>query len=256
LNVYNSAGPGTYTTNNLTPCVFWYQGSTLVASQNIVCGPTTGTTYSNSAVTATLTLNNISSANSGSYAVVATNFWGSVTSSPVALSVTGSGFAPVIVTNPPTALALLVGQGTAISVTATGTPPMSFQWRLNGTNLANGGGYGGVLTNALTLTSVNLTNNGNYTVAITNNAGAITSSVAALNVALPPSVMAGSGTPGTVQFNANTITGLTYVVEMATNLSGPAWIPLETNNTGLSGAITFQTNTASGPNVFYRLWFP
>ncbi len=256
LNVYNSSGPGTYMTNNTAPCVFWYQGSTLVAAQNYVCGPTTGTAYSNSAVNATFTLNNASLANAGNYVVLATNFWGSVTSSPVLLSVASSAYAPVITTNPPAASALLVGQSSAISVTATGTPPLSYQWRLGGTNLANGGIYGGALTNILMLTSVGTGSSGNYTVAITNSAGAVTSSVAALNIALPPSMTVGSAAPGTIQFSANTITGLTYVVETATNLSGSSWMPLQTNSTGLSGAVTFQTNTTSGPSMFYRLFFP
>ena len=257
LNVYNgSGGTGGYSTNNTAPCVFWYQGSTLVAAQNYVCGPTTGTAYSNSAVNATFTLNNASPANAGNYVVVATNFWGSVTSSPVLLSVASSAYAPVITTNPPAVFALLVGQSSAISVTATGTPPLSYQWRLGGTNLANGGIYGGALTNILMLTSVGTGSSGNYTVAITNSAGAVTSSVAALNIALPPSITVASATPGTIQFSANTITGLTYVVETATNLSDPSWIPLQTNSTGLSGAVTFQTNTTSGPSMFYRLFFP
>ena len=256
LNVYNSAGPGTYVTNNVAPSVFWYQGSTLLAAQNYVCGPTTGTTYTNSAVNATLTLNSVSSANEGSYIVVATNFWGSVTSSPVALSVASSAYAPVITTNPPAAFSLLTGQSAAFSVTVTGTPPIFYQWRLGGANLTNGGIYDGVFTNTLTLASVNPGAGGNYTVAVTNFSGAVTSSVAAVNIALPPPVTASPGALGTVQFSANTITGLTYVVEQATNLAPPVWTPLQTNNTGLSGTISFQTNTAGGPSVFYRLRFP
>jgi hypothetical protein len=256
LDVFNYGGPGTYVTNSGTPCVFWYQNGSLVAAQSYVCGPTTATTYSNSAVNATLTLNGITSANAGSYVVVATNYWGSITSSPVALSVTSSANPPVITTNPPAALALLAGQSSAISVTVTGTPPFSYQWRKGGTNLTNGGVYGGVLTNTLTLNSVTTGNSGSYTVAITNSAGAITSSVTTVSIALPPSVTASAGTPGIFQLNGNTSTGLTYVVQMATNLTGAAWSPVQTNNTGLSGTISFQTNTASGPNQFYRLTFP
>ena len=145
LNVYNGAGGnGGYSTNNVTPCVFWFQGANLVAAQNYVLGPTSGTTYSNSAVTAALTLNNVAATNAGNYSVLVTNFWGSVTSSPVALSVASSAYPPGITTNPPAALSLLAGQSSAISVTVTGTPPFSYQWRDGGANLANGGVYGGV----------------------------------------------------------------------------------------------------------------
>jgi hypothetical protein len=103
---------------------------------------------------------------------------------------------------------------------------------------------------------VNPTNAGNYTVAITNVAGAVTSSVAAVNIALPPSLTTSAGTPGAIQLSATTVTGLTYIVEATTNLVAPAWLPLQTNNTGVSGAINFQTNTTSGPNTFFRLIFP
>ncbi len=220
LNVYNGAGGnGSYSTNNGVPCVFWYQGTNLVAAQNYVLGPTSGTAYSNSAVTAALTLNNVSPANAGNYTVVATNFWGSVTSSPVALLIASSANPPGITTNPPAALSLLAGQSSTISVTVTGTPPYFFQWRDGGTNLANGGVYGGVFTNTLTLKAATTNNSGNYTVAITNAAGAVTSSVSALSIVLPPQLTSVAGSPGNFQFNANTITGLDYVVLTATNLA-------------------------------------
>ncbi len=259
LNVYNPYGGtsgASYVTNAVTPCVFWYQNGSLVAAQNYVLGPTSSSTYSNTAVNATLTLNNVTSANAGNYTVVATNFWGSVTSGPVALSVASSGYPPVITTNVPAALSLLAGQSSIISVTVTGTPPISYQWQRNGTSLANSGAYAGVSTNALTLTSVSTNNGGNYSVAITNNAGAVTSSVVMVSIALPPSLVAGTGTPGQLQLSANTLTGLTYVVQMSTNLAAPVWTPVLTNGTGQTGTIIFLTNTTSSPNQFYQLKFP
>jgi len=73
---------------------------------------------------------------------------------------------------------------------------------------------------------------------------------------LPPSLNLTSGTPGTIQFNANSITGLTYVVQLTTNLVNPAWVSIRTNNTGNGGAIYFQTNTTGATVQFYRLLFP
>jgi hypothetical protein len=255
LNVYNGAGgAGSFVTNNSIPCVFWYQNGSLVAAQNYVCGPTTSTAYSNSFVNAALTLNNTSSTNNGNYTVVATNYWGSITSSPVALTVTASSSAPVVTTNPPPSLALLAGQSAVISMTATGTPPLSYQWRKDSINLANGGVYGGVFTNLMTLTAVATTNTGNYSVAISNSGGAVTSSVAAVSIALPPQ-LAATGSSGNVQFNANTITDLTYIVQMATNLTSSDWSSIQTNSTGATGIINFQTNTTAAPFEFFRLKF-
>jgi hypothetical protein len=255
LNYYNP-GSGGYQTSSV-PCLFWYQnGTNLVASQIVTNNPTTSTTYSNTFASASLTLSNVSATNSGNYAVVATNFWGSTTSSPVALSVVSSATPPVITANPPAALSLLAGQSATLNVTATGTPTLYYQWFFGGANLANGGVYGGVQTNALTLTSATVSNSGNYTVVITNTAGAVTSSVASLNIVPPPSISSGIASPGNILVNASTITGLTYVVESATNLAAPVWVPVVTNNTGNGGAVSFQTNAINGAAGFYRLRFP
>ena len=256
LDVYNPGG-GNPIKTNATPCVFWYRDATLVASQIFTNGPTSGATYTNLVVFPSLTLNNVTGANAGSYTVVATNFWGSVTSSPTVLSVTGGGgTAPSITVPPPANLGLLAGQSSAIRVTATGTAPLAYQWRKASANLADGGVFGGVLTSNLTLTAVVTGNAGNYDVVITNSSGAITSSITTLIVSPPPSLGASAISPGNIQLSGNTVTGLTYVVQRSTNLASPSWIPIRTNNTGVSGAISFQTNSTSAPNAFYRLTFP
>ncbi|MDR3460546.1 MAG: immunoglobulin domain-containing protein [Verrucomicrobiae bacterium] len=243
-------------TNGGVPGVFWYRDSTLLAAQVFTNGPVSGTTFTNWAFFTSLTLSNVTTANAGNYTVVATNYWGSTTSSPVALSVTSSGFAPGISAQPPAGLALLAGQSSIISVTVTGTPPLSYQWRKGGVGLAEGGVYGGTATNLLTLTAVGTGNAGNYSVAITNSTGAVTSSVTAVSVSAPPTLAAASDGPGSLQLSGSTATGLTYVVLSATNLANAGWIPVVTNNTGPAGTISFQTNTAGGPQNFYRLKFP
>ena len=102
-------------------------------------------------------------------------------------------------------------------------------------------------TNILTLTDVGTGNSGNYTVAITNSTGAVTSSITAVDVSLPPTLATGSGSPGALHLSGNTATDINYVVQSTTNLSSTVWIPVVTNNTGPTGAISFQTNTTSGP---------
>jgi hypothetical protein len=256
LNVYNGAGgTGGFVTNSVAPCVFWYQDGALVAAQNYVCGPASSTAYSNSAVVAALPLASVSAANNGSYTAVVTNYWGSITSSPIVLTVGGLSYAPVITTNPPASLALLSGQNAAMSVTVTGTPPFTFQWRKDNANLMDGGIYSGSLTNVLALTKAVLTNAGNYTVAISNSVGAVTSSVANVQVALPPTMTA-NGVAGGLQFAGNTYTDILYRVESATNLADPVWLPVITNNTGSGGSVNFQTNANAGPSTFYRVVFP
>jgi len=80
----------------------------------------------------------------------------------------------------------LVGQNATFNVLASGTLPLSYQWYYN-TNT--------VLTNAnssiLTLTNVQLSDSGGYSVMVTNAYGSVTSSVAQLivNTAIAPSII-------------------------------------------------------------------
>ncbi|MBI4325677.1 MAG: immunoglobulin domain-containing protein, partial [Chloroflexi bacterium] len=82
---------------------------------------------------------------------------------------------PVILTQPQSQAAF-VGANVTINVVATGSIPLSFQWRLNGTNLVEG-------TNAsLTFNNVQPGNAGNYSVVVSNLAGSVVSSNAVLAV--------------------------------------------------------------------------
>src|SRR5205823_271937 len=67
----------------------------------------------------------------------------------------------------PQSQGVLAGSNVTFWVSAAGTAPLSYQWQLNGTNLAS------ATTTNLTLMGVQATNAGNYTVAITNLVGAI-----------------------------------------------------------------------------------
>ena len=93
------------------------------------------------------------------------------------------GFPPVI-TLSPTNLTVVATRNAAFQVTATGTGPLRYQWQFNHGILT-------VATNAmLTLTNVNAGNAGNYDVVVANAYGALTSSVVALTVLVPPGITA------------------------------------------------------------------
>ena len=84
------------------------------------------------ATNATLTLNNVTPAQAGSYVVVVANAAGSLTSSNAVLTVVVPPSPPVIVAQSPSQIVLLGGTAT-FSVTASGSPPMNFFWSRNGT---------------------------------------------------------------------------------------------------------------------------
>ena len=124
------------------------------------------------ATTNVYTITNIQATNAGNYVVVVTNIAGSVTSSVAVLAVIT---APVITANP-APLTITQGGTANFSVTAVGLQPLSYQWRVNGTNIS------GATTNPFSFVNAQLTNAGNYVVVVTNTAGSITSSIAALTV--------------------------------------------------------------------------
>jgi hypothetical protein len=74
------------------------------------------------------------------------------------------------------------GQTISFSVVATGLPSPAFQWRRDGTNLTDGGNISGATTATLTLTNLQITDAGSYSVIVTNLAGSAVSSNATLAV--------------------------------------------------------------------------
>jgi len=83
--------------------------------------------------------------------------------------------APSIVFQPQSQT-VLAGSNITFTVAARGSPIVTYQWQFNGTNLAGATGY------SLNLTNIQLTNTGNYSVAITNSLGWAISSNATLSV--------------------------------------------------------------------------
>lgn len=99
--------------------------------------------------------------------------------------------APVI-TDQPTTQTVNLAQTASFSVTATGTG-LTYQWQRNGVNLANGGRISGAASPTLTITNVQLSDAGFYTVRVTRGTASVISSEAQLVIATTPSVF-GSGT--------------------------------------------------------------
>jgi len=71
----------------------------------------------------------------GSYTVVVANSVNSVTSSAAVLTVNPAPVAPSI-TQQPVSQTVTAGANVTLSVTATGTAPLTYQWRKDGQNIA------------------------------------------------------------------------------------------------------------------------
>ena len=185
-NVSGTTVTLTVTAIGTAPLSYQWQlnGINLVDGTNLVYGDiTSGSTTNN------LTISNVQTNDNGNYTVVVTGPGGSVTSSNAVLTVASS---PLILTQPADQM-VAVGAKATFTVTAIGLPPLSYQWRVNGTNLMDGTNLvdgditSGSTTNKLTISNVPTNYSGNfYSVIIANSGGSATSSNALLTVASSP----------------------------------------------------------------------
>lgn len=107
----------------------------------------------------TLTLSSLVTSDTGSYAVVVTNAFGSVTSSAVAFTVLSG---PPIIAQQPQSIQRYPGGTATMSVTSYGSLPKTYQWSLNGTPIP------GATSATYTLTDVRAADAGDYSVLIAN----------------------------------------------------------------------------------------
>jgi len=119
------------------------------------------------------------SADAGSYAVVVTNDAGSVTSAPAVLTVASVTGVPVVVVQPASqtvALGASVTLTVSVTVLATGSGALAYQWRRNGVAIP------GASAVSYTIPIARAADAGSYDVVVTNANGSATSALATLEV--------------------------------------------------------------------------
>jgi hypothetical protein len=116
----------------------------------------------------------VSGDNGSTYDVVVNNSAGTVTSAAAKLTVT-AGTAPGIVT-PPVGAAVSAGQSVTLSVVASGSGPLHYQWHLDTTTNV------GTDSSTFSIASAQTSDAGTYTVVVTNGSGSVTSAGAAVTV--------------------------------------------------------------------------
>jgi alpha-tubulin suppressor-like RCC1 family protein len=162
--------------------------------------------------------------------------------------------APSIVSQP-VSQTVLGGTNVTLSVIASGTPPLNYQWRKNEVTLTN------QYAASLVLTNVTRTNSGSYSVVITNFAGSITSSNAILVVHVPQQLrqppfpangtfLLVSGDADGGLLSSSDVGG--FHLQASTNLTD--WLPIPATITLTNGLLQIQdTNTATFRYRFYRV---
>ena len=173
----------------------------------------------------------------------------------------------------PAGASVVAGGNLTLSVVASGSEPLSYQWRKDGVPIV------GRTTSALALTNVASADGGTYTVVVSNSAGAVTSNGAVVAVAakavapsisVPPRDFSGStGTPATLavvasgsdplayQWRKNDVpiigaTGSTLVLAGLASDSGSYTVTVS-NSAGVvtsgSATVRYTTSSVAGPAI-------
>jgi hypothetical protein len=181
--------------------------------------------------------------------------------------------APAIITQP-ASQTVTAGSSATFSVSASGTGPLTYQWRFNGSNIS------GATSASYTVSNAQSANAGNYSVVVANSAGSATSNNATLAVsstASAPSIttqpvsktvtagasatfsVVASGT-GTLtyqwRFNGSAISGATsasFTVSNAQTANAGSYTVVVANTVGstTSNAATLTVNTSGSGGIIY-----
>ena len=117
-----------------------------------------------------------SSDNGSTFDVVVSNSAGTITSSSATLTVSAAATAPTI-TMQPVNQAVTAGQTATFSVAASGTAPLSYQWKKNGTAIS------GAISSSYTTPATTSSDDGaQFIVVVSNSSGSATSNAATLTV--------------------------------------------------------------------------
>ncbi len=132
----------------------------------------------------------------------------------------------------------------SFTVTPTGTPPLQFQWRFNDTDIL------GATASSFSRSNAQPEHVGSYSVLVTNIAGGVISSNAALQLIVPaPSLLASSD-----GLRWQGLSNLSYTVQSRTNLVVGDWQAVGQASSP-TGTLTFPFDTYAR-DTFFRVVFP
>ncbi len=151
-----AAGTGT------GPLIYrWQLGATVLTNSSRISGATSNI----------LSVSNVLTSDAGIYALLVTNPFGSIAS-----TATVGVVVPPAFTRQPAGASVPVGLPLTLTAAVSGTAPLNYQWRLNGTNVP------GTTSNSLGMVSLGPQDFGDYQLVVSNYGGVITSATAQVTV--------------------------------------------------------------------------
>jgi hypothetical protein len=192
-----------------------------------------GTAISGATSTSYTTPATTSSDNGAQFTVVVSNTAGSVTGNSATLTVNAAPVAPSI-TAQPTSQTVTAGQAASFSVAATGTAPLSYQWKKNGAAIS------GATSSSYTTPATTSSDNGaQFTVVVSNAAGNVTSNAATLTVNAAPVAPAITAQPASQTVTA----GQTATFAVVASGTAPLGYQWQKNGAAISGATSTSYTT-------------
>ncbi len=186
------------------------------------------------ATAATYSIASAQATDAGNYTVVVTNGAGSVTSGAATLTVNVPAVAPGISAQPQN-VTVSAGSGASFSVTATGTAPLTYQWKKGTANIS------GATAATYSIASAQSTDAGSYTVVVTNSVGSVTSTAATLTLSVTAVAPAVSAQPQSVTVPA----GSSASFSVTANGTGPLTYQWQKGGANIAGATAATYSIAS-----------
>lgn len=136
---------------------------------------------------------------------------------------------PPSLTLQPLSQALNPGDTASFSAAAIGNAPLSYQWQFNGSNII------GATNNSLTVTNLQSSNEGNYTIVVSGVTGTVTSSNAVLTVNGPPLI-------NTQPLSQSVTLGANVTFSVVSSGTEPLTYQWQFNSANIPGATTSTFN--------------
>lgn len=168
-----------------------------------------------------------------------------------------SGVAHVEVITAPTSISTNSGVNVQFTVIANGPLTPTYQWSTNGVNLAGSAHYGGVTNATLTITNIQPSDTGTYSVTAVNADGSVTVSAAlAVILSLPPTISS------VALVNTNAVLGITspngsdttssFTLQSSVTVQGP-YTDTPSAVTGTAGTFVLTAPLTTNSTMFYRV---
>jgi hypothetical protein len=148
------------------------------------------------------------------------------------------GAAPLTITAQPQTFAVRSGSNVTFSVSAYGTGDLMYQWRQNGVNIA------GATNMSISLTNVQMVDDGSYTVAVADLSGSIVSSAGNLLILVNPAILQ-------APLSQTVVAGGRVTLSVAISGNPPPY-----NYEWRSGSVPVATNSLNQTAAFYTFTAP